>query len=135
MKNLIPLLIAVSAVFLVSSCKKSDPAVTPEYKLEGRWTGTYTNLGGGAPSYFALSFQSNGVLLVQANDATTPDIANGLYQLDPDSLRGSFVYAVGIGVNYLFAAKYNSSSNVMTGTFGVRPNTASTGVFTVTRQQ
>jgi hypothetical protein len=134
MKSLIPLLIAVSAVLLVSSCKKSDP-VAPEYKLEGKWTGTYTNLGGGTPNYFALSFQSNGVLLVQANDATTPDIANGLYHLDTDSLRGSFVYAVGIGVNYLFAAKYNPSSNVMTGTFGVRPYTASTGVFTVTRQQ
>ncbi len=133
MKNLIPLLIAVSAVLLVSSCKKSDP-VPPEYKLDGKWVGTYTNTGGGTPNYFSLSFQSGGVLLVQANDATTPDIANGLYHLDPDSLRGSFVYTVGIGINYLFAAKYNSGSNTMAGTFGVSPNTASTGVFTVTKQ-
>lgn len=133
MKNLIPLFIAVSAVLLVSSCKKSNPSL-PDYKLEGKWVGTYTN-NGGTPNYFSLSFQSSGVLLVQANDAGTPDIANGTYHLDTDSVRGSFVYAVGIGVNYLFAAKYNSSSNVMTGTFGVSPYTASTGVFTVTRQQ
>lgn len=133
MKNLIPLLIAVSAVFFISSCKKSDPSL-PGYNLEGKWVGTYTN-NGGTPSYFSLSFQSGGVLLVQANAATTPDIANGTYHLDTDSVRGSFVYAVGIGVNYLFAGKYSSSSNVINGTFGISPYTASIGVFTVSRQQ
>ena len=135
MKNLIPLLIAISTLFLAASCKKSDPAV-PEYKLEGKWTGTYTpNLGGGAGGYFALTFKSGGMLLVEANNAATPDIANGTYQLDPDSLRGSFVYAIGIGVNYLISGKYAANSNIIRGTMGIRPSSTDFGTFTVTRQQ
>ena len=134
MKNLIPLLIAISTLFLISSCKKSDPAV-PEYNLDGKWTGTYTpNLGGGAGGYFALTFKSSSILLVEANNATTPDIANGTWQLDPDSLRGSFVYAVGIGINYLFSGKYVSNSNIIRGTIGIRPSSTDVGTFTVTKQ-
>ncbi len=135
MKNLFLLLITVSTVFLVSSCKKSDPLAT-EYKLEGKWVGSYTpNLGGGAGGYFALTFKSGGMLLVEANNATTPDIANGTYQLDPDSLRASFVYSIGIGVTYLISGKYTANSNIILGTMGIRPSSTDVGTFTVTRQQ
>lgn len=133
MKNLLLLLSAFFTVVFISSCNKSDPAA-PAYNLEGKWTGTYTNSGGGTPSYFALTFQSGGILMVEANNVAAPDIANGTYQLDPDSLRASFIYTTGIGVNYRIAGKYVSSSNIISGTMGINPSYTNIGVFTVTKQ-
>ncbi len=131
MKNLILILTIFTTVFFISSCKKSDPEM---YTLQGKWTGTYTNAGGGTANYFSMDFQGGGALKIEANSAVTPDLANGSYQLVGDSVQGAFIYTVGIGINYSFSGKFSTSSNIISGTIGIVPNNTGSAVFTVTKQ-
>lgn len=133
-KKLFILIPALTLALLMISCSKDDtqpPAIT----TEGKYNGTYSLVGGPpSSSYISLHFKSGGVLAVEANDATSPDLASGTYTVAGDSVKGSFIYSVGIGVNYLFAGKYSSNNTIINGTIGISPDYSGNATFTVTKQ-
>lgn len=132
-KNLFILIPAFIIVWCFAACTKEDTQAT-SYPIEGKWKGSYLFNSGGAANYFLLDFKSGGVLAVEANSTTSPELATGTYTVSGDSVKGTFIYTVGIGVNYKFAGKYTSSSNVINGTIGISPSYTDNASFTVTKQ-
>ena len=133
-KNLITAILVSTSVLFAVSCSKSDTTAPPPggTSPQGNWVGSRTGLGG--PSfYFALNLQANGALVVSANNAVTPDIANGTWSLVADSVRATYTFA-GTATTYSLAGKYSTASKVMDGTIGLGTNTTGEGVFSVTKQ-
>jgi hypothetical protein len=130
-KNLFFLIPALALVFVASSCNKDEPEPAGN-NTEGKWNGTYT-IYGGTPSYFSLHLKSGGIVAVEANNAATPDLGNGTYTVVGDSVKGSFIYTVGIGINYLFAGKYSSNHSVINGTIGISPSYSDNATFAITK--
>jgi hypothetical protein len=130
-KNLFFLIPALSLSFFVSSCNKDEPGPAGN-NTEGKWIGTYT-LHGGTPGYFSLNLKSGGIVAVEANNAAAPDLGNGTYTVVGDSVKGSFIYTVGIGINYLFAGKYSSNHSVINGTIGISPSYNDNANFSITK--
>ena len=133
-KNLITAILVSTSVLFAVSCSKSDNTTPPPggTSPQGNWVGNRTGLGG--PSfYFKLSLQANGVLVVSANNAVTPDIANGTWSLVGDSVRATYT-CIETSVTYSLAGKYSTTSNIMDGTIGLGTNTTGEGVFSVTKQ-
>lgn len=120
---------------LAISCSKDDTQSTAgnNVSLDGKWVGTYTNGAGGPINYYALTFKPGGVLVVQANNSLTPDIANGNWILTADTVKASYSY-VGSSAVYAMAAKYTATSNIMPGTVGLSPSVTGEAVFSVTKQ-
>ncbi|MGB5006204.1 MAG: hypothetical protein WBO39_04655 [Ferruginibacter sp.] len=131
-KNLLLLIPALALVFFVASCSKDDTP-PPANTTEGKWNGTYTLNGGGAPAYFSVNFKSGGALDVAANNATTPDLGTGSYTVAGDSVKGTFTYTVGIGIIYNFAGKYSSGNSVITGSIGISPSYSDNATFSITK--
>ena len=131
-KNLFFAILGLTSVLFTVSCSKSD---TPPVNTtaEGKWSGFFTLLG---PSrYYALTFKTGSVILVESNSQTVPDIANGTWSLAAaDSKRATFTYVGGTASTYSIAGKYSSSSNVMEGTIGPGTNTTGAGTFIVTKE-
>jgi hypothetical protein len=129
-KNLFIATLGLALILFIASCSKNDTTPPASTTAEGKWVGTFTNLG---PShYFALTFKANSVLLVEAN--ALPDIANGTWILSGDSVRATFTYVGGTAGTFSIAGKYSASSAIMDGTMGSGTNTTGAGVFSVTKQ-
>ena len=131
--NLFFLIPALTLALFVTSCSKSDTTPPANSTPQGNWVGGQNNNIGGPVFYFALNLKANGVLVVSANSATAPDIANGTWSLVADSVRATYTF-VGSSATYSLAGKYSTSSNIMAGTFGVGSSTTGSGVFSVTKQ-
>ena len=127
-KNLFFAILGLTLVLFITSCSKSGTTTPPaNTTAEGKWSGFITLLG---PSrYYALTFKTGNVILVESNSSTSPDIANGMWSLATgDSVRATYTYVGGTASTYSIAGKYSSSSKVMEGTIG--PGTATTGAGT-----
>ena len=136
-KNLLTAMLGLGLIIFAASCSKDDNyggGGTANTGIEGKWSGNYNNGLGGPINYFAITFQSGGSLVVNANSSATPDVANGNWYVSADSVRGSFTYLTGAGTSYSFAGKYSTSSNTIVGTLGLGANTAGAGVFSITRE-
>jgi len=131
-RNLFLPLLALCTVLIISSCSKSSPAPVTYDSAEGTWVGTYNNGIGGPITYFSLNFKAAGALVVHANNATTPDIANGTWSQNGDNITGSYTFT-GSSAVYLFAGKYTSSQKNMDGTIGLQPSATGSGVFSITK--
>jgi hypothetical protein len=123
----------LTLVLFITSCSKSGTTPPPNTTVVGKWSGFLTLLG---PSrYYALTFKTGNVILVESNSATSPDIANGMWSLaTADSVRATFTYVGGTAGTYSIAGKYSGSSNVMEGTVGTGTNTTGAGTFIVTKE-
>jgi len=134
-KNLLFAILGFALIFFVASCDKDDPNEgSANNSIEGKWVGNYHNGLGGPIFYFAVTFNPGGTLLVQANDNSAPDIANGTWAMATDSVRATFTYVGGTATTYSIAGKYSSNSNVIVGTMGLGTSTSGAGVFSVTRE-
>jgi hypothetical protein len=132
-KNLFFATLGLSLVLFIISCTKSDTTPPASTTPEGKWVGFITYVGG--PSrYFAVTFKSGGVVLVEANSDTAPDIANGTWSMASDSVRATFTYVGGTAATFSMAGKYSSSSKIMDGTIGTGSSTSGSAVFTATKQ-
>ena len=123
----------LAALWVFTSCSKSDTQPPATITLDGKWIGTYHNGAGGPVNYYALTFKSGGALVVHANNSLTPDVANGTWTLSSDSVKASYSYT-GSSAIYSMAAKYTGSSNIMAGTVGLSPAVTGEAVFSVTKQ-
>jgi len=132
-KNLFFAILALTAVLFAASCSKSDPTPVPATTVEGKWVGNQNNGIGGPYYYLSLNFKPNGVLVVNANNALTPDVANGTWSLVADSVRATYTYT-NSSATYSLAGKYAASSSIMNGTIGVGTSTTGAGVFSVTKE-
>ncbi len=132
-KNLFFAILGLSFVLFAASCSKSDTTPPANTTPEGTWVGNHNNNYGGPVYYLALNIKANGVLVVNANSAVSPDIANGTWSLVADSLRATYTY-VSSSTTYSLVAKYSTTSNIMTGTYGIGTSTVGGGVFSVTKQ-
>ena len=132
-RNLFFAILGLTVILFVTSCSKSGTTNPPNTTAEGKWSGFFTLLG---PSrYYALTFKTGNVILVESNSSTSPDIANGMWSLaTADSIRATFTYVGGTASTYSIAGKYSSSSNVMEGTIGPGTNTTGAGTFIVTKE-
>ncbi len=131
-KNL--LLIAFAAVILfITSCSKSDP--TPpatNANIQGKWTGVFTPPLGPSP-YFALTFNSNGTVVVEQNDPAAPDIANGTWTITGNNVRATYTFAGAMTGTYTLAGTYSAASTQIMGTIGSGTSTTGYGTFTVSK--
>lgn len=133
-KSLFFAILGLALVLFAASCSKSGTTTPPaSTTAEGKWSGFFTLLG---PSrYYALTFKTGSVILVESTNSTTPDIANGTWSLAAaDSIRATFTYVGGTASTYSIAGKYSSSSNVMEGTIGPGTSTTGAGTFIVTKE-
>lgn len=132
-KNFLIAMLGICLVVFAASCSKSDPEPVTFASAEGKWDGNYNNGIGGPIFYFSLNFKPGGVLVVQANSSTAPDIANGTWNQVADVVSGTYTY-VGSSAIYSYTGKYNSSNpKIMNGTIGLQPSTTGAGEFTVTK--
>ncbi len=130
-KNLFFAILGLTLILFIASCSKNDTTPPANTTVEGKWVGSFTYFLG-VSHYFALTFRTNNVVLVEANSA--PDIANGTWSLAGDSVRATFTYVGGTASTYTIAGKYSGSSIVMDGTIGDGASTNGAGFFSVTRQ-
>jgi hypothetical protein len=132
-KNLFFATLGLSLVLFIISCSKSDTTPPASTTPEGKWVGFITYIVG--PSrYFAVTFKSAGIILVEANSSTAPDIANGTWSLVSDSAKATFTFVGGTAATNSIAGKYSSGSTLMDGTIGPGSSTTGTGTFSVTKQ-
>jgi hypothetical protein len=131
-KNLFIIAAGITALFMASSCSKDDPAPQTA-TVTGKWVGLSTAPVG--PSrYLALTFNSGGSLLVEANNPTTPDLANGTWVMAGDSVKASFTYTTSGGSTFSLAGKYITNATTMEGTIGSGSSTSGLSTFSVTKQ-
>ncbi|HMK02995.1 MAG TPA: hypothetical protein VK489_02340 [Ferruginibacter sp.] len=135
-KNLLFAILGFALILFTTSCSKDDPdnGGNNNTSIEGKWVGNYNNGLGGPLFYLAATFNAGGTLLVQANNNSAPDIANGTWTMGADSVRATFTYVGGTAATYSIAGKYSSNSNVMVGTIGLGTSTSGAGIFTITKE-
>ena len=132
-KNLFFATLGLAVALFTISCSKSDTTPPANTTPEGKWVGFITYIVG--PSrYFAVTFKSGSVILVEANSDTAPDIANGTWSLVGDNVRATYTYVGGTAETFSIAGKYSTSSKLMDGTIGPGSSTTGTGTFSVTKQ-
>ena len=135
MKRKLSILTMALCLFIfISSCKK-DKDVVVTTTLQGTWAGTgQYGTSGGNPTYpLSITFKAGGSVEIVGNNSTGVDNATGTWQLAQDTVKASFKYDASSAI-YTLAAKFSSSSNIMTGTIGLGSATTGTGIFTVTKQ-
>ncbi len=128
-------ILGLAAILFAASCSKSGTTDPPPggTSPQGNWVGNRHNGIGGPVFYFVLNLQANGVLVVNANSAVSPDIANGTWSLVADSVRATYTF-VGTSTTNSLAGKYSTTSNIINGTIGLETSTTGAGVFSVTKQ-
>ena len=120
----------LTLLIFAASCSKSNTSASTS--LEGKWTGNYHG-GPGPVNYYSLTFKSGGSLLVQSDNSTTPNSANGTWTLSGDSVRATYTFVTS-SLTYSIAGKYSASSNTMDGTIGNGLNTSGVFVFNVVKE-
>lgn len=132
-KNLFTAMLGLSIVLFAASCSKSDTTPAPGNNAQGKWVGNYSNGIGGPLFYFSLNFKAGGALVVEANSALSPDVANGTWTQVSDSVNATYTYVGSSSVNSL-VGHFSSDSKTLTGTIGVGSSTTGSGVFSVTKE-
>ena len=131
-KNFFFAILGVILIFFSASCSKSNTTPPVNTTAEGKWVGGFSIAG---PSrYFAATFKTGGVILIETNSSTVPDIANGTWSLVADSVRATYTYVGGTAATFSIAGKYSSSSAIMEGTIGPGTSTTGAGTFTVIKE-
>ena len=117
----------------VTSCSNSDstnPGTNPN--IVGKWTGVYTPPLG--PSrYYALTFNTNGTVMVEQNNSTTPDIANGTWTISGNNIQATYTFTGSMTGTFSIAGTYSSAPLQITGTIGTGSATSGYGTFTVSK--
>jgi hypothetical protein len=129
-------LIAIAGLMIFSvtvSCSKSDPAPQNSVTIEGKWVGL-NSAPVGPSRYLALTFNAGGILLVDANNPTTPDVATGTWAISGDSVRATFTYTTSGGSMFSLAGKYAVNATTMDGTIGSGSSTSGLSIFSTTKQ-
>jgi hypothetical protein len=132
-KNLFTAIAALTILISAASCKKSDTSTPTTATLSGKWTGA-TTAPVGPSRYLALTFNTGGSLLVEANNPTTPDLANGSWAVTGDSVRATFTYTGSASGTFSLAGKYIGNATSMDGTIGTGAFTSGMSTFSVTKQ-
>jgi hypothetical protein len=127
--SMLPVIAALLAFTFVSCDKDDDPV----YALQGAWVGNYGNGSTPPATFFAANFKSGGNVTIEANNAASPSVAFGTWTQVGDSVKATYTYQIGSGT-YSLAAKYTSSSNQMTGTWGSGTNAYNGGQISLTKQ-
>jgi hypothetical protein len=131
-KNFFFAILGLIIVLFTVSCSKSNTTPPANTTVEGKWVGSFVIIG---PSrYLALTFKTSGVLLVEAYNSATPDIANGTWSLVADSVKATYTFMGGTTDTFSIAAKYSSGSSVMNGIIGLGISATGPGVFSVTKE-
>ena len=116
------------------SCKKDDVTIpAPTYNIEGQWSGASGSGSGSQTTYYAVTFKSGGLLTVESNSIVSPSVAFGTWGVIGDSVKGTYTYQIGSGT-YSMAAKYLSSSDQITGTWGSGTNAYNGGTFSASKK-
>ena len=132
-KNLLFLIPALALLFLVTSCNKSDPTPPANTSVfQGKWTGLITPAVGPRP-YFAITFNTDGTVLIEQNNATTPDIARGTYTVSGNNVNATYTFSGATTGTYSLAAIYSSSPVQISGTIGTGTSTTGYGTFDVSK--
>ena len=122
----------IATVALFFSCKKSNPAVPTVTPAEGSWVGNYSSGGGSQTFYYAFQFNAGGAVVVKANDAILPSVANGTWTIAADSIRSTYTYNP--GGTFSMIGKYDGKSNTIVGTWGSGTDNKGGGTFTIVKQ-
>ena len=126
--------IAGFAVLLfTASCSKDDTATQTNATVTGKWVGS-TTAPVGPSRYLALTFSSGGNLLVEANNPSAPDVANGTWAIVGDSVKATFTYTGSASGTFSLAGKYVSGATNMNGTIGAGVFTSGLSIFSTTKQ-
>lgn len=127
----------LAAVLFGTSCKKSSPeAPAPTYALEGSWVGGY-GLGTSAPTvFYIVHFRSDGTVIVESDDATNTRFGRGTWTLTGNDIRFRYTIFSPVPPADMFsvAGKYNSTSNIITGTFGFGTSTTNRGTIRIVKK-
>ncbi len=122
----------MALLLIATSCSKDD--TTPQTAtVAGKWVGL-TTAAVGPSRYLAITFNAGGSLLIEANNPTAPDIANGNWVLVGDSVKASYTYTTSGGGTFSLAGKYVTNATDMNGTIGSGSNSAGLYTFAVTKQ-
>ena len=126
MKNAFILFLAIAALSIVASCKKSSSSTTPS--VVGYWTGSTGSDG------IEFLFRSNNTIRVflASTDTSLADKYEGTYTVGSDSVRAHWNGVGGFGEKSA-AGKLNTAATTMVGTFGDGTSTAGLGIFTITK--
>ena len=122
-----------AALLFTASCSKDDTATQTNATVSGKWVG-FNTAPVGPSRYLALTFNTGGNLVVEANNSTTPDIANGTWAIVGDSVKATFTYTGSASGTFSLAGKYVSGATNMDGTIGAGVFTSGLSIFSVTKQ-
>jgi hypothetical protein len=117
---------------LTFSCKKDKAA--PLIPLEGKFLGNFKITGDPTENYMSFSFNSDNTLIVYTED--NYGAGAGTWLLTGDVLTGEFFYDTTPGTKFTFTAIYNpKTGEIVSGTWGFKPNVAGAATFTMTKQE
>lgn len=132
-KNISLVTAALALVFFMASCSKSDTTpATNNAAVQGKWTGVFTPPLGPSP-YFAVTFNTDGSVLVEQNSMTTPDTAHGTWSVTGNNISATYTFTGSMTGTYSLAGTYTASSAQIAGTIGTGTNTTGYATFNVSK--
>ncbi len=125
-------LLVVGFVLFSTSCKKDKPA--PLKTLDGKFLGHFQVTGDPTENYMSFSFNSDNTLIVYTEDNF--GAGAGSWTLAGDVLTGEFFYDSTPVTKFTFTATFNpKTGEIVSGTWGFKPNVAGAATFTMTKQE
>lgn len=125
------LLIAVTAVLIITGCKKKKEDAPPASSVVGYWEGKYGS-GNAVPKnpYFFL-FRSNGTVRVYADaaDTVTAGKAEGTYIVSGNTVKTTYTYPP--STSYSTQAIVDAGFTTLDGTWGSGANVSGNGTFRI----
>ncbi len=121
--------------FFLASCNKDDTTTAgTTANVQGKWTGVYTPPLGPSP-YYALTFNSNGTVLVEQRDMAAPDVATGTWTISGNNINATYTFTGAMTGTFSIAGTYNATTAPakITGTIGSGSATSGVATFTVTK--
>jgi len=125
-------LLVIGFVLFSTSCKKDKSA--PLITFEGKFHGNFKITGDPTENYMSFSFNSDNTLIVYTED--NYGAGAGSWSLTGDVLTGEFFYDSTPVTKFTFTAIYNpKTGEIVSGTWGFKPNVAGAATFTMTKQE